>query len=86
MILENCALKVAIRILSFNDPFRTLFPAFDMSENQRKYYRLPYPEPIMPMMRIGDSEYTVPEISEGGLRIRQRRRIGSTPIKRVSYW
>ena len=41
-----------------------------MSINQRRFYRLPYPDPVMPMIKIGDEEYLVPEISEGGLRVR----------------
>ena len=49
-----------------------------MPENQRRFYRLPYPDSIMPKIKIGDSEYLVPEISEGGLRIRQCRRIGNS--------
>lgn len=33
----------------------------------------------MPRIKIGDSEYLVPEISEGGLRIRQCLEIGESP-------
>ena len=51
-----------------------------MANNQRKYYRLPYPDSIMPTIQIGESEYLVPEISEGGLRIRQCRRVDSSPF------
>ena len=41
-----------------------------MSDNRRQYYRLPYPATMMPLIRIAGKEYSVPEISEGGLRIR----------------
>lgn len=62
---------------SAHEPF---YESFDMPENQRRFYRLPYPDPMMPKMRIGDSEYLVPEISEGGLRIRQCRGIDKNPF------
>ena len=55
-----------------------------MSKNQRQYYRLPYPDSVMPTIQIGESEYLVPEISEGGLRIRQCRRVDSSPFLEFS--
>ncbi len=52
------------------------------STNHRRFYRLQYPDKMMPTATIGQAQYAVAEISEGGMRIRcpQSRefRIGDT--------
>jgi hypothetical protein len=52
------------------------------STNHRRFYRLQYPEKMMPTATIGQSQYAVSEISEGGMRIRcsqpREFRIGDT--------
>ncbi len=40
------------------------------SKNNRKYFRLAYPTVMRPSVRIEGRDYIVPEISEGGLRLR----------------
>ncbi len=38
-------------------------------KNDRAYYRLQYPSRERPVLRVGEQEYPVCELSEGGLRI-----------------
>ncbi len=42
----------------------------DNRDNHRRYYRLAYPATMMPTLQIADERFVVPEISEGGMRIR----------------
>ena len=42
-------------------------------DNRREYFRLPYPEELMPILTIGGQQYLVTEISEAGLRLRCER-------------
>jgi c-di-GMP-binding flagellar brake protein YcgR len=59
------------------------------STNHRRFYRLQYPEQMMPTATIGQSQYAVAEISEGGMRIRcaqpREFRIGATVDGLVTF-
>ena len=52
------------------------------STNHRRFYRLQYPEIMMPTATIAEAQYAVAEISEGGMRIRcpesREFRVGDT--------
>lgn len=50
----------------------------DTSRNQRRHFRLRYPETDRPTLRIGEQDFQVWEISEGGL---QFSRVGDVAFQ-----
>ena len=44
----------------------------ETNSNRRQYFRLVYPSSMMPLITIGEGAYEVPEIAEGGIRVRSK--------------